>query len=677
MHKMPYVLNSIISQLFSEHIYRVLALIAAMGLMLVSNGAFAADPNPFSTPDDFSAGSCPIGHKKYSIGNNASTATTQPLSLWEAGEASRTFNFNENSGNKTFTIKFPILIDLDNSNGTVPFYGSNSGVSSDAINLVHNSTRVQTDHTLDITINRPVSKIGYKIQDLDSTSVTRIVSVIPFRIETRVPYIERVDVSANNGRLTFSNIFHNINAQNNIVTAKEGENCDTNQCTIDATWGYKSANNVVNLKHSNEKRETSGSHAIGYSDFYFCLAPPKLIVKKVLNGTRINDSSSKRDQFEIKVTGGSIATNAFTTTGAAAAVTNDSSDLLSLAEATTYTITETVLNGSANDYIANYTCNNTTTGSTFTTTSGAMTLNTSSTPNTRSFTLSNTNFGDEITCTITNTPKSYTFSGTVFNDNGGITSANASDADLTTGAYANNPNYFNGVFNTPPEAGITGSAVSLVNCAAPTTVYGTQTVSSTGTFQISASASMINSNANNICLIEERSSTDYPIRTNSATRKIAIQPNTLSYANNNFGRVIAANAALVLQKYQFVNDCNASTLVYASVPITGDPRTGFSMDPIQDNITPQQCIAYKITATNRANLAINNFVMSDVLQKKDVKGAQATSIRVAPTDPNGSFANGSVDIGLNGTVQTTELTLPKITKRDFYFNTKYSTTVNP
>ena len=45
MHKMPYVLNSIISQLFSEHIYRVLALIATMGLILVSNGAFAADPN--------------------------------------------------------------------------------------------------------------------------------------------------------------------------------------------------------------------------------------------------------------------------------------------------------------------------------------------------------------------------------------------------------------------------------------------------------------------------------------------------------------------------------------------------------------------------------------------------------------------------------------------------------
>lgn len=669
MHKMPYVLNSIISQLFSEHIYRVLALIAAMGLMLVSNGAFATDSNPFATPDDFSAASCPIGHKKYSIGNNASTATTQPLSLWEAGETSRTFNFNENSGNKTFTIKFPILIDLDNSNGIVPFYGSNNGFSSNAINLVHNSTRVQTDHSLDLSVNRPVSKIGYKIQDLDSTTTGFF--------SRRTPYIEQVDVSATNGQLTFNSIFHNINAQRNIVTAKEGENCNTNQCTIDATWGYKSANNVVNLKHRNEKRETSGSHAIGYSDFYFCLAPPKLIVKKVLNGTRINDSSSKRDQFEIKVTGGSIATNAFTTTGATAAVTNDSSDLLSLAEATTYTITETVLNGSANDYNASYACNNTTTGSTFTTTSGATTLNTSSTPNTRSFTLSNTNFGDEITCTITNTPKSYTFSGTVFNDNGGITSANASDADLTTGAYANNPNYFNGVFNTPPEAGITGSTVSLVNCAAPTTVYGTQTVSSTGTFQISASASMINSNANNICLIEERSSTDYPIRTNSATRKIAIQPNTLSYANNNFGRVIAANAALVLQKYQFVNDCNASTLVYASVPMTGDPRTGFSMDPIQNNITPQQCIAYKITATNRANLAINDFIMSDVLQKKGVNNAQVTSIRVAPTDNNGSYATDSVALGLNGTVKTTALMLQKNTKSDFYFNTKYGTTVNP
>lgn len=42
MHKMPYVLNSIISQLFSEHIYRVLALIAAIIMLFINSSALAA-----------------------------------------------------------------------------------------------------------------------------------------------------------------------------------------------------------------------------------------------------------------------------------------------------------------------------------------------------------------------------------------------------------------------------------------------------------------------------------------------------------------------------------------------------------------------------------------------------------------------------------------------------------
>ena len=244
----------------------------------------------------------------------------------------------------------------------------------------------------------------------------------------------------------------------------------------------------------------------------------------------------------------------------------------------------------------------------------------------------------------------------------------------------NKPNYFNGVFNTPQELGISGSNVRLANCANNSITYPTQSVirngASVGEYQISIPKTTLANNTN-LCLVESRTGATYPIRTSSESRNVGFSATTYNYPNNNFGRVIAANAALVLQKYQFVNDCNASTLVYASVPMTGDPRTGFSMDPIQNNITPQQCIAYKITATNRANLAINDFIMSDVLQKKGVNNAQVTSIRVAPTDNNGSYATDSVALGLNGTVKTTALMLQKNTKSDFYFNTKYGTTVNP
>ena len=276
----------------------------------------------------------------------------------------------------------------------------------------------------------------------------------------------------------------------------------------------------------------------------------------------------------------------------------------------------------------------------------------------------------------------YIFSGTVFDDNGGITDtqADANNANITSGTYFNKPNYFNGVFNTPQELGISGSNVRLANCANNSITYPTQSVirngASVGEYQISIPKTTLANNTN-LCLVESRTGATYPIRTSSESRNVGFSATTYNYPNNNFGRVIAANAALVLQKYQFVNDCNASTLVYASVPMTGDPRTGFSMDPIQNNITPQQCIAYKITATNRANLAISDFIMSDVLQKKGVNNAQVTSIRVAPTDNNGSYATDSVALGLNGTVKTTALILQKNTKSDFYFNTKYGTTVNP
>lgn len=276
----------------------------------------------------------------------------------------------------------------------------------------------------------------------------------------------------------------------------------------------------------------------------------------------------------------------------------------------------------------------------------------------------------------------YIFSGTVFDDNGGITDtqADANNANITSGTYFNKPNYFNGVFNTPQELGISGSNVRLANCANNSITYPTQSVirngASVGEYQISIPKTTLANNTN-LCLVESRTGATYPIRTSSESRNVGFSATTYNYPNNNFGRVIAANAALVLQKYQFVNDCNASTLVYASVPMTGDPRTGFSMDPIQNNITPQQCIAYKITATNRANLAISDFIMSDVLQKKGVNNAQVTSIRVAPTDNNGSYATDSVALGLNGTVKTTALMLQKNTKSDFYFNTKYGTTVNP
>ncbi|ABE74830.1 hypothetical protein [Psychrobacter cryohalolentis] len=282
----------------------------------------------------------------------------------------------------------------------------------------------------------------------------------------------------------------------------------------------------------------------------------------------------------------------------------------------------------------------------------------------------------------------YTFSGIVFNDNGGITDANATNANITTGPYANNANYFNGIFDsaTPnAEAGIPSSTVELTHCTNGS-VYGSQLVDGStptiGQYKINVPITTISGNTNNLCLVEKNNNTGnvYTIRTNSNKKVIAFANTTYHYPDNNFGKVIAANVALVLKKAQYINNC-PTTLNYTDPAINtsgnNDPRVGFSSASIND-LVPGQCIAYRITATNRANIVISDFVMRDVLQKKGVNGAQVTSVLANPplstTDYN---AAENPAIGANGEVKTRTLTINARNNRVFYFNTKYGTTANP
>lgn len=104
--------------------------------------------------------------------------------------------------------------------------------------------------------------------------------------------------------------------------------------------------------------------------------------------------------------------------------------------------------------------------------------------------------------------------------------------------------------------------------------------------------------------------------------------------------------------------------------------TGFSTKNI-DKIEPGQCIAYKITATNRANKSIDNFVMQDILQQAGKNSATVTSRLTNPAYNTADYATDSVAIGNNGTVKTIPLSLAPQTQRSFYFNTKYGTTMMP
>ncbi len=268
----------------------------------------------------------------------------------------------------------------------------------------------------------------------------------------------------------------------------------------------------------------------------------------------------------------------------------------------------------------------------------------------------------------------YTFSGTVFNDNGGIDDNNANAS--TIGGIYDNADYFNGTLNST-EKGVIGSTIRLVNdCANPTIEYASQTLTSTetsqiGKYQFTVVPSVIG-NRNSVCIIETRADSSYPIRTNTGEKAITISSNNYTYLNNNVGRVIAKNVALVLTKYQYINDCPAM-LDYTKISsrLSDTPNTGFSTKSI-DNIKPGKCIAYKITDNNRANLAINNFILQDVLQEKNVNGATVTSVLANPPRAVGEFNDG-LNVGDNGTVKTIPLTLDARSQRNFYFNTKYGT----
>ena len=275
----------------------------------------------------------------------------------------------------------------------------------------------------------------------------------------------------------------------------------------------------------------------------------------------------------------------------------------------------------------------------------------------------------------------YVFSGTVFNDNGGIDDSDANvnkdNATIDSGIY-NNVNYFNGVFNSTPtssaEKGIIGSTIRLVNdCTSPTIEYASQTLTSTDASQIGKYEFIILpnviSNRTSVCIIETSTNTNYPLRTTIDKRVVNLTSNTFNYLNNNFGRVIAKNVGLVLEKEQAINDCNISSII----PSANNTSLIYSKSALA-NVPAGQCVAYKITATNRTNIAINNFVMQDILQQAGVNGATVTSKIANPISNNDDYAADSVTIGNTGTIKTKAFNLPKRDKRSFYFNTKYGTT---
>ena len=678
--------NSVVLKLFSRHTYQMLTLLITIILLLDSNLAVAAVGKEPVCPSNTD--------RMYYIGTKSPTGTTpstiKTLDVWPSGKDSKIFDFNNGLKLNLSFVTYKRRI-----SGYPKYVANDVNNTIEALVMEHSSELENENHVLESTINKPVTKYGFVAQDVD------------YQSDTNKKYRETFAIIApSGGVLSNTNVsFHTI--LGNKASAYQGSNCNNpNRCDINVDWPAKPADTIFRVSHGNDApaivNQSGGNHAMGYSDFYLCLAQPKLTVIKKLDGLRFNDTNTKRDQFEIKVTGDLIPANSFETTGDGANIINGTSSLLSLAESTSYTITEQVKNGTAVGDIANYnptyTCTNKTTTSTTVMPTAAMANNT--TNKTRSFTLSNVTYGDDITCTITNTPKSYTFSGTVFNDNAGIAENNSIDLNINTksdisSTFTSNPKYFNGIFDQG-ESGIsaTGLTVSLTNCDG-TNITGTtaQLVGidplSKGQYKFIVPGNVISSLIpQKVCLVQnEPSGWEFSVDTTPNSREVALVSNIFDYKtesnrsrNLDFGEVKANYSALVLIKSQYVHDCN-DLRTFTDMPQNPQPdlpTNGFSTEGI-NGIVPGQCIAYKIEAHNRGHLNLESIQIEDKLQINPVKSVFHLPFPISI--PNS--INNNINILPNSKIISNQFSLEAVPlsgnapKATLYFNTKYGTTTDP
>ena len=318
------------------------------------------------------------------------------------------------------------------------------------------------------------------------------------------------------------------------------------------------------------------------------------------------------------------------------------------------------------------------------------------TAKTRSFTLSNLNYGDEITCTITNTPSVYTFTGFVFNDNGGIPSNENTRQDITS-TFTGNANYFNGIFDSSgnnKESGIgaSGLQVRLTNCGTDggTDIAGTtaQNIPDTATsglllgqYKFTVPGSTIATlSPQKVCVVQvEPSNWVYSVDTTPNTREVTLVANTFDYkteSNNlrnlDFGEVQSNNTSIVLIKSQYVHSCNINSS-YNGTSDTPSQTPLFSTADI-NNIEPGKCIAYRVEAYNRGHVDLNDIQITDTLQITPVKSIFVSPFPLGnPVSINENTSTLPVDKIVSSKFNLAKPTGTSPTKATLYFNTKYGT----
>ncbi|MDE4453694.1 hypothetical protein [Psychrobacter sp. DAB_AL62B] len=683
--------NSIASQILDGYICRIAILMSFIALLLASTSSFAASKSDMCTGVKGSLTS--TDYKNLLTAYNSNSAATIsgsdiPLKIKmtkvESSSSNTTSNFSDILNGQALNITHTlanknahtdIKFDFINSNSDAPIYLTNVALSAFDIDTF-TGTPNSTSNFDDLVI---VAGTG-----VNNTLITG---------QTQFPSISDLETSpytgtgfpATNGSRMKSEL---KGCQNQNLDARCQASINFDQPVSSVTIRYASSTRLGTREPTEQQIDIR-------LDSY-CYVPPKLTIKKILDGSRVNDTNTDRDQFEISVAGGSIAANSFTTTGTGNAIATGTSAVLELKEATTYTITEKVINTSGKGDIAAYNASYICTNSTTVLPTANMIYNNSQ--KTRSFTLADVKFGDFITCTITNMPKPYTFTGYVFNDNGGIAENSNTDINTNTksdisSTFTSNPKYFNAIFDQG-ESGIsaTGMTVSLTNCDG-LNITGTtaQVVGVEGQYKFTVPGNVISSLApQKVCLVQnEPSGWEFSVDTTPNIREVALVNNIFDYKtesdgsrNLDFGEVKANYSALVLIKSQYVHDCNDSR-TFIDMPQNPQPdlpTNGFSTNGIT-GIVPGQCIAYRIEAYNRGHVALKDIQITDKLQNK-LDGKPVTSSFTMPLPKGVPSALYDTKTLPSGTITSNMFNLDKPagiipTKATLYFNTKYGTTVDP
>lgn len=543
----------------------------------------------------------------------------------------------------------------------------------------------------------PLEKFSLSIMDIDSYYVGS---------ENQVDYYEYVDSATITGytaagvavtpRVSFKG--PNISASAPYRTTLRGTTyqCDNNvldgNCQVavtfdqpvvrvDVTYGNDSSLNYYDIADDDKdgiKYGDPGDQYLGVKIDGYCYKPqPRLIYTKKLADPRAADT----DQFTVQIKDNddnSIVTSALkqtTTTGASNVVTTGTgtTGLFKIDPTKTYTLTEI---GAGTTNLAQYTPSYDCTKSDGT---KVATLDPSKLKLT---------YGDNWTCTVTNSKRKLTISGTVFNDNGGITTPSK---DSLTG-YVDNADYFDGKFNTAKESGIPftpGHTITLAKCAGDSTAstFSPQTVNidANGAYKFELTSEQVGSNTKLCTTQNEPSDYIYSVDTTNNVRTVSFQNGTYAYPNNDFGDVITDNAALVLIKSQYVHSCNVTDLSTIKVNYSGLATAGYSKQAA-NKVDSGKCIAYRIEALNRGHVPLTDIVISDNLQQSGTSGANVTSTLIAPT-PISEKASGPTFAGLtmplssNRKITTNKFNLDKATTtattEAIRFNTKYGVITQP